>query len=207
MYKFSCLTGIPEMTKGLVRELRVRWMLEELGLPYEAVVYPHPETKKDPYLKKQPFGQVPYFESDNLSFFESGAILLHLSMKHNQLLPTNEADRAQAFQWMFAALNTVEPYLYHNMLLRWDADAPESSRAKAEKIVVDRMQVLADELGENNYFAKEFSIAEIVMTTVLKTADAQGVLDKHKNLSDYVKRNESRPAFQRAIKDHNNLYK
>lgn len=206
MYKFSCLTNIPEMTKGLVRELRVRWMLQELGLPYEAEVYPHSETKKDPYLKKQPFGQVPYFESDDFSMFETGAILLHLALKHNKLLSSEEQERAHALQWMFVALNSIEPYFFHHMLLKWDPDAPESMKNKAKKIVEDRLRVLSQELGTKKYFGKDFSIAEIIMTTVLNTAHWQGFLNEHQNLSDYVKRNESRPALQRALAEHVKLY-
>lgn len=207
MNKFSVLTGIPPMTKGLVRELRIRWAHEEMGLPYEEIRYPHPETKKEPYKEKQPFGQVPYFSSGDLCMFETGAILLHLALKHNKLLPTNEAERAQAFTWMFAALNSVEPYMFHYFMLNFqDPDATAGTKAKAKQTAEEKLQVVAKELGDREFFGASFSIAEIIMTTVLKTAQFLDLLGPHKNLSQYVERNEARPAFQRALNEHAKLY-
>ncbi len=206
MNRFSCLTGIPEMTKGLVRELRVRWMLEELGLPYEEVRYPHPEIKKEEYLKKQSFGQVPYFESDDICMFESGAILLHLALKHKKLLPSDEIKRAYVFTWLLAALNSVEPLMFHHFLLKNDPDAAESSKDKARELVDGRLRALSNELGQREFFGDDFSIADIVMTTVLKTASFLGTMDSYDNLSKYIKRNEARPAFKRALNEHIKLY-
>ncbi len=207
MNRFSVFTGIPEMTKGLVRELRVRWAHEELGLPYQEVRYPHPETKKDPYREKQPFGQVPYFESDGLCMFESGAILLHLALKHGRLLPAGESERAQAFSWLFAALNSVEPYMFHYFMLNFqDPDASEGTKSRAKQIASEKLQVVAKALGDDEYFSGEFGIAEIIMTTVLKTALFMGLLGEHPNLASYVARNEARPAFQRALVEHVKLY-
>ncbi len=206
MNRFSCLTGVPDMTKGLVRELRVRWMHEEMGLPYEAVVYPHPETKKDPYKELQPFGQVPYFSDENVTMFETGAILLHLALKHKKLLPNDEVERAQVFTWMFAALNSVEPYMFHYFLLKFDPDAQESTKTRAKEIIDGRLIALSKELGDRDFFGKSFSIADIIMTTVLKTAGFLGSMDQYPNLSAYVQRNESRPAFQRALSAHSKLY-
>lgn len=207
MIQFSCLTDIPNMTKGLVRELRVRWMLEEMGLPYEALVYSHPETKKQPYLSLQPFGQVPYFKSDELVMFETGAILTHLALKHNKLLPTDEIQRAHTFQWMFAALNSVEPFLFHLFMLKFDQEATEGTKEKARQICRDRIRVLSEQLGDREFFSESFSIADIVMTTVMKTATMNNFLDPHPNLARYLERNEARPAFQRALSEHVKLYK
>lgn len=206
MNRFSCLTGIPEMTKGLVRELRVRWIHEELGLPYEEVRYPHPEIKKEPYKELQPFGQVPYFSDDHVTMFETGAILLHLALKHKKLLPADEVERAYAFTWMFAALNSVEPYMFHYFLLKTNPDSPESIKEKAKEIIDGRLITLSKELGEKEFFGNSFSIADIIMTTVLKTAGFLGTMDQYPNLSAYVKRNESRPAFKRALSAHEKLY-
>jgi glutathione S-transferase len=206
MNKFSVLTGVPGFTKGLVRELRVRWMHEELGLPYEEVRYPHPETKKEEYLKKQPFGQVPYFSSGDLCFFETGAILLHLALKHNKLLPTDEVERAHTLTWMFAAQTSMEPFFFHYFMLKNDPDASEASREKAQKIVKERLAAASKELGDKEFFGVGFSVAEIMMTTVLRTAQFQGFLADYKNLSQYLERNESRPAFQRALGEHVKLY-
>lgn len=206
MIQFSCLTDIPGMTKGLVRELRVRWMLEELGLPYEAVIYSHPDTKVHPYLEKQPFGQVPYFKSDDLEMFETGAILIHLALKHNKLLPSEEIARAHTLQWLFAAQNSVEPFLFHVFMLKFDPEAAESTKAKGRKICEDRVRVLSEQLGEKEHFSGAFSIAEIMMTTVLRTANMSGLLAPHPNLEKYMHRMEARPAFQRALAEHVKLY-
>ncbi len=207
MIKFSCLTDIPNMTKGLVRELRVRWMLEELGLPHEAVIYPHPETKKDPYLKLQPFGQVPYFKADDLQMFETGAILIHLALKHNQFLSNEEVERARTLQWMFAGQTSVEPFLFHLFLLKTDPDVTEKTKVNAQQICKERIRVLSEQLGEKEFFGQNFSIADIVMTTVLRTANMSNFLDPHPNLLSYMNRNEARPAFKRALNEHVKLYK
>lgn len=206
MNRFSVLTDVPASTMGLVRELRVRWFHEELGLPYEEIRYPHPETKKEEYLKHQPFGQVPYFVSDDLEMFETGAILLYLALKHNKLLPTDEVERAHALQWMFAAQTSVEPWFFHYFVLSWDPDAPETTKSKAKDLVMNRLRALSKELGDREYFGKDFSIAEIVMTTVLKSAHSKGFTAEFPNLSAYIHRNEARPAFQRALSAHEKLY-
>lgn len=206
MNRFSVLTQIPDATKGLVRELRVRWVHEEMGLPYEEIRYPHPETKKFPYLNLQPFGQVPYFTSGELCMFETGAILLHLALKHNKLIPSDEIERAHVLTWIFAPLNSIEPWLFHYFLLKYDPDASESSRIKAKELIEKRLGALSDVLGDKDYFAGSFSIAEIIMTTVLKTAQHMGMLGKYQNLNRYVEKNESRPAFQRALNEHVKLY-
>lgn len=205
--QFSCLTDIPGMTKGLVRELRVRWMLEELGLPYEAVVYPHPETKKQPYLSLQPYGQVPYFKDGDFVLFETGAILVHLAMKYNKFLPSDEIKRAHTLQWLFSALNSVEPFLFHLFMLKFDQEATEGTKEKARQICRERIRVLSEHLGEKEFFVDGFSIADIVMTTVLKTSTLNNFLEPHPNLADYLQKMESRPAFQRALSEHVKLYK
>lgn len=206
MNKFSVLTGVPPFTKGLVRELRVRWVHEEMGLPYEEIRYPHPETKKEDYLKKQPFGQVPYFVSGDLEMFETGAILLHLALKHNKLLPSDENERAHAFTWMFTALNSFEPFVFHYFMLKHDLDANGVIIEKAKKIVLDRLGVMSKELGHKEYFSGSFNIAEIIMTTVIKTAQSLGLLTNFQNLNLYVERNEARLAFKRALHEHEKLY-
>lgn len=206
MNRFSVLTDVPEFTKGLVRELRVRWTLEEMGLPYEEIRYPHPETKKEEYLKKQPFGQVPYFTSGDLSMFETGAILLHLALTHKKLLPSDEIERAHSFTWLFAALNSLETWVFHYFMLKYDPDAHEATMTRARELVENRLQALSEQLGEKEFFGSSFSIAEIVMTTVLKTTQHLGLLKSYKNLTDYIQRNESRPAFVRALHEHTKLY-
>lgn len=206
MNQFSVLINVPVATKGLVRELRVRWMHEELGIPYEEIRYPHPETKKAEYKKLQPFGQVPYFSSGDLCMFETGAILIHLAEKHKKFLPGEEKARAHTLQWMFAAQTSVEPFLFHHFMLTWDPEASAASIARAKQIVNEKLQVLSASLGTREYFGEGFTIAELVMTTALRTADSKGFLVDYPNLAAYLKRNEARPAFQRALNEHIKLY-
>ncbi len=207
MNRFSVLTGIPDFTKGLVRELRVRWALEEMGQSYEEIRYPHPETKKPEYMKNQPFGQVPYFTSGDLCMFESGAILLHLALKNNKLLPSDENERAHVFTWLFAALNSIEPWMFHYFLLKDDKDVSEIVKSKAKNLLDERLRIVSEKLGDRDFLGESFSIADIIMTTVLKSASFMDVLSGHKNLFRYVERNESRPAFKRALSEHEKLYK
>ena len=206
MNRFSVLTGIPEFTKGLVRELRVRWALEEMGLAYEEIRYPYPEIKKEEYMKNQPFGQVPYFTSGDLCMFETGAILLHLALKNNKLLPTDEIERAHVFTWMFAALNSIEPYVFHYFLLKDDPEVPEATKTKAKNIVEPRLRTISDMLNNKEFLGNSFSIADILMTTVLKTAQRSDFLNGYENLSNYIQRNEARPAFKKALSAHEKLY-
>jgi glutathione S-transferase len=194
------------MTKGLVRELRIRWMLEELGVPYEPVSFPHPEIKKDEYKKKQPFGQVPYFESGDFHMFETGAILIHLAEKHKKFLPTEESARAHTLQWMFAAQTSVEPFLFYNFMVNFDPDASEASKVKAKQIVMEKLGVLSKSLSEKEFFTDGFTIAEIVMTSALRNADSKSLLVDFPNLTKYLRRMEARPAFQRALNEHVKLY-
>lgn len=206
MNQFSVLTHVPEFTKGLVREIRVRWALEEMGLDYEAVKYPHPETKKDEYLTKQPFGQVPYFSSGDLTMFESGAILLHLALKHGKLLPGDENERARVFSWFFAALNSIEPFGLHHFMLKMDPESPERMKEKARELLKNRLGVVARGLGERDFFGEEFSIADIVMTTVCRNMNVSNLLEDFPNLTRYTKRMETRPAFMKALNEHEKLY-
>src|SRR5690606_32635738 len=157
-------------------------------------------------LKMQPFGQVPYFSSGDLCMFETGAILLHLALKHNKLLPVGEIEQAHVFTWLFAPLNSIEPWIFHYFLLKHDPEASAPSLQKAKELVDSRMKVLSEVLDDGEYFAESFSIAEIIMTTVLKTAQQLDLLGTYENLNRYVERNEARPAFQRALEEHVKLY-
>lgn len=207
MNKFSVLSDAPEFTKGFVKELRVRWAHEELGLPYSEIKMPHAQTKLDEYMKSQPFGQVPYFESGDLSMFETGAILLHLATKHNKLIPKEEIPKAKTLSWLFASLNSVEPYIGQYFLIKsfYKCEDKETVK-KSYELVHKKLSDLSKALGQKSYFQDEFSIADIVMTTVLRDAYSQELLSDFPNLVQYVKRNEARPAFAKALKDHERLY-
>src|SRR5258708_39964375 len=117
MIKVSAFRWVPDFARGLVRDLRVRWALEEAGLPYEARLIGAGDQKSKAYLAMQPFGQVPVYEEDGLVLFESGAIVLHIAERSDALLPKNPAARARAVQWLFAALNSVEPSVVNLFLI------------------------------------------------------------------------------------------
>lgn len=206
MNKFSALTGIPDFTKGFVRELRVRWALKELGLPYEPVVYPHPEIKKEPYLKLQPFGQVPYFTDEKVEMFESGAILLHLALKHGKLLPAEEGKRAETLSWFFAGLNSIEPWMLHRFMVKMKGADPELMKS-AEEFIRKRVQVISEHLWDKEFFAGEsLSIADILMTTIFRELAAEDILKDFPTLIEFKNRFEARPAFKEALAEHERLY-
>jgi glutathione S-transferase len=139
--------------------------------------------------------------------FETGAILIHLALKYNKFLPTEENERAHALQWMFAGQTSVEPFLFHLFMLKFDPEATEGTKEKGRQICKDRIRVLSEQLGNKQYFGESFSIADIVMTTVLRTANMSDFLDPHPNLLNYMNKMEARPAFQRALNEHAKLYK
>lgn len=207
MNQFSVLSDAPEITKGFVKELRIRWAHEEMGLPYTEIKVPHAQTKSDEYMKSQPFGQVPYFKSGDLSMFETGAILLHLALKHNQLIPKEEIPRTKTTSWLFASLNSIEPFVAQYFLIGYFFKCEDKAAIKKSYDLVQmRLGQLSKALGQKLYFQDEFTIADIVMTTVLRDAYDQELLTDFPNLIQYKERNEARPAFIKALKDHERLY-
>ena len=208
MNKFSVINNAPAFTKGYVKEMRVRWALTEMDLPYEELKYPHAETKSAEYLGKQPFGQVPYYEEGDLCMFESGAILLHLALKHSKLMPTDEIGRAQTMTWLFSALNSIEPSVAHVTLINVFSKGQEWAdlrRPAAIENLKNRLSQLSSALGEREYLTGEFSIADIAMTTVLRDVSAT-IIGEFANLKSYRERNEARAGFQKALQKHCELY-
>lgn len=205
MIRISAFKSVPPFAQGLVRDLRLRWALEEAGLPYEQHLLADGEKDTAAYRAWQPFGQVPAYEEDGLQLFESGAIVLHIAGKReagDTLLPADPAAKARAVEWMFAALNSVEPSIQTLAaidLFYADQDWAKQRRAGAEEMVRARLAALAARLGDNEWLDdNRFTAGDLLMTTVLRilrhtdlVADAQ--------LGGYVARNESRPAFQRAL--------
>lgn len=209
MNRFSVITDAPTFTKGYVKEFRVRWTCEELGIPYEEARYQHAELSSPEYRVKQPFAQVPYFESEGVEMFESGAIILHLALKHKKLLPSDEQARALTLSWLFAALNSVEPQVAAvavvNLFCKGEEWA-ELRRPAAIQNLAKKLTALSEALGENEYFAGQFSIADIAMTAVLRDAMGSKIMGDYPKLMAYKERNEARPAFKRALEAHQKLY-
>lgn len=194
---------VPTSVQGLVRDLRVRWALEEAGLGYEERLVGPQDQKSASYRAQQPFGQVPIFEQDDLVLFESGAIVLHIAEQAPALLPTDALARARAKTWMFAALSTVEPPILALHALGMAAPSSEGvvpARDKVAARVDDRLQSLASFLEGKQHLAGDFSAADLLMTTVLRALRDTPRVSSLPVLQAYVERCEARPAFQRALK-------
>lgn len=200
----SAFRWVPPFAQGLVRDLRVRWALEEAGLAYEARLI-GPEDQASPgYRALQPFGQVPTYEEDGLRLFESGAIVLHVAERSEVLLPRDPVGRARAIAWMFAALNSVEPHVQHLAaidLFHADQAWAKERRPGAVEMVESRVGVLARWLGGRDHLEDRFTAGDLLMTTVLRILRHTDLVSGHPALEAYVRRCEARPAFQKALAD------
>ncbi|MDB5716988.1 MAG: gst [Sphingomonas bacterium] len=197
--------NVPPFAQGLVRDLRVRWALEETGTPYEVAIVGDGGMPRDAYRALQPFGQVPAIRDGALVLFESGAIVMHIAERGDGLLPPPGDRRAMAVEWMFAALNTVENPIQQLMAVdvffareSWAKDARPSYLAAVEKRLADLEQAL----GDRDYLTGEFTAADLLMTTVLRILRHTDVLASYPKLAAYKARCEERPAFQKALADH-----
>jgi glutathione S-transferase len=192
----------PDGGKGLARDTRVRWALEEAGLPYEVRLVPHHAMKEPAHLALHPFGQIPTFEEDDLVLFETGAIVFHIAQRHPGLLPADANARARAVTWMFAALNTVEPPIldiFTARILEGGKPWAEARLPLVKDRVRSRFTQLATRLGEAEWLDGEFSAGDLMMVSVLLRARPSGILDEFPNLAAYVARGEARPAYRRAF--------
>ncbi len=192
----------PDGGKGLARDTRVRWALEEVGQPYEVRLVSFAAMKEPAHLALHPFGQIPTYEEDGLALFETGAIVLHIAGRHAGLLPGDANARARAIAWMFAALNTVEPpilELANARLLERDKPWSKERLPLVEERVGSRLRQLADRLGDADWLDGGFSAGDLMMVSVLLRLKPSGMLNGFPNLSGYVVRGEARPAYQRAF--------
>ena len=192
----------PDRGKGLARDMRVRWALEEVGQPYDVRLVSFEEMKQPAHLALHPFGQIPTYEEDDLVLFESGAIVLHLAERHAGLLPDDANARARAISWMFAALNTVEPPIVERSMIgllerdeTWYAQRLPAVEGRLRK----RLGELSRRLGDAEWLDGAFSAGDLMMVSVLLRSKSSGILDEYPNLSAYVARGEARPAYQRAF--------
>jgi glutathione S-transferase len=204
MINCYAFAAVPPFAQGLVRDLRVRWALEEAGLPYRITLVGDGagQLPRAEYNKLQPFTQIPLIEDGPLRLFESGAILLHIAEKSGKLLPRDASDRAHAIQWMLAALNSVEPAIQNLAtidLFYSNENWAKERRPDAADIVSTRLAQLASALGSKDVLAGEFSIADIMMTSVLRFLRHTDLLEKQPALAAYKQRCESRPAFRKAL--------
>jgi len=192
----------PDGGKGLARDTRVRWALEEVGQPYDVRYVSFAGMKEPAHLALHPFGQIPTFEEGDLAIFETGAIVFHLANNHAGLLPDEREARARAITWMFAALNTVEPPILDlTTAMIFEGDRPW--RDERLPLVRDRIRArldkLAARLGDADWLDGAFSAGDLLMVSVLLRLRMSGILDDYPSLAAYVARGEARPAYQRAF--------
>jgi glutathione S-transferase len=192
---------VPEMPRGFVRDLRVRWALEEAGLSYRVATVPFQERGPE-HLAHQPFGQVPFLTDGDLSLFESGAILLHLGDRSEALLPNERRARSEAVQWVFAALNSVEMAALPWVIFQFSKLAGDNPGFKRlDDFLQLRLQRMEPVLASREWLAKTFSIADILMADVLRLVDRYDRLGNHPACRAYVARAIARPAFVKAHAD------
>ena len=192
----------PDRGRGLARDMRVRWALEEVGQPYHVRLVSFAEMKEPAHRSRHPFGQIPTYEEGDLTLFESGAIVFHVAERHEGLLPDDANARARAIAWMFAALNTVEPPIVERgmaILLEHERSWHEERLAVLEDRVRTRLGELSRRLGEADWLDGGFSAGDLLMVTVLRRLSGSGEVEKYPNLAAYVARGEARPAYQRAF--------
>ena len=193
---------VPDFAKGVVRDLRVRWALEEAGLDYRVRLLDAMTERPQDYFLEQPFGQVPIFVEGDLRMFETGAILLHLGERSEVLLPKEPIGKARATCWLIAALNSIEPMIFELInidIFNRDEEWAKLRRPEAEKKVRDRLKRVSDWLGDKEHLEGRFTVGDLMMTTVLRNLRHTMLVAEHPNLAAYQARCEARPAFQRAL--------
>jgi glutathione S-transferase len=192
----------PDGGKGLARDTRVRWALEEVGQTYEVRLVSFKAMKEPAHLALHPFGLIPTYEEDELALFETGSIVFHIAEHNAGLFPDDANARARAITWMFAALNTVEPVILELATARLlEGDKPWSQERLP--LVMDRVRSRLDQLSSHlataDWLDGEFSAGDLIMVSVLLRLKPSGILDKFPNLAAYVARGEARPAYERAF--------
>ena len=194
----------PDRGKGLARDMRVRWALEEVGQAYDVRLVSFKAIKVPAHLALQPFGQIPTYEEGDLALFESGAIVLHIAEPHGGLLPDDANARARAITWMFAALNTVEPPVVDRSMatiLERDKAWYQERLPVLEDRIRARLNELSSRLGDADWLDGAFSAGDLLMVTVLLRLNGSGIVEEYPNLAAYVARGEARPAYKRAFDD------
>jgi glutathione S-transferase len=204
--ELTAYESVPETVRGRVKDMRVRWALEEIGLSYRTrLVGGAGGEKSAAHMADQPFGQVPVYKENGLTLFESGAILIHIGEKDERLLPRGAADRARAIGWAFAALNSIEPFMQMLFVMgyladgkAWQSEAKDLVRPFAEM----RLAQLSDALGDKDWLEDRFTIGDLLTIDVLRAMTPPELIAPHANLIAYLERGKSRPAFKAALAAH-----
>jgi glutathione S-transferase len=194
----------PDRGRGLARDMRVRWALEEVGRPYDVRLVSFAQMKEPAHLALHPFGQIPTYEGGDLALFETGAIVFHIAEHHPGLLPADAKARVRAIAWMFAALNTVEaPIVERSNAVLLERDKPWHAERlpMLDDRVRKRLVELSRHLGDAEWLDGAFSAADLLMVTVLRRLEGSCLLEEHPNIGAYIARGEARSAYQRAFAD------
>ena len=192
----------PDRGRGLARDMRVRWALEEVGQPYEVRLLSFKAMKEPAHIELHPFGQIPTYEEGNLALFESGSIVFHIAERHAGLLPDDAGARARAITWMFAALSTIEPPIIDRATARFqerDQTWYEQRLSMIDERIRQRLNELSARLGDADWLDGAFSAGDLLMISVLLRLKESGMLREYESLSAYVARGEARPAYRRAF--------
>ncbi len=200
--RISAFDWVPDFARGQVRDLRVRWALEEAGIDYAVKKLDATTERPAAYLEEQPFGQVPSYSDPEVSLFETGAIVLHVGASCEVLLPRDTVGRARATAWLIAALNSIEPFCMQLATIDIFARGEEWARLRRPGVVEmiqARLSRLAAALGDKPYLEGRFTAGDLMMTTVLRSLHGKDLIEGHGNLAAYRARCEARPAFQRAL--------
>jgi glutathione S-transferase len=202
--EITAFRWVPPFAQGLVRDLRIRWALEEIGRPYRVRLLDAMNPRPQEYFCDQPFGQVPAYKDDEVELFESGAILIHLGMQDDRLLPSDHAARMRGIAWLIAALNSVEPTIFPLLMINvFNRGEPwtDEARPKFMERIHGRLKCVSEALGDKEWLEGRFTIGDLMLVTVLRQLRGTGVLDQFPNIAALVERGEARPAFQRALSD------
>ena len=199
----TAFAWVPSFAQGVVRDLRVRWALEEAEIPYRVRLLGHPRSKD--YLREQPFDQVPVYREGDLQLFESGAIVQHIGARDERLLPAEPVARARAIQWTYAALNSVEPALANLVAIDVFYAGEEWAKLRrpgAEEFARRKLKRVSDWLGDKAWLEGDrFTIGDLMMVSVLRTLRHTDLVTSVPNLGAYLERGQARPAFQQALSD------
>jgi glutathione S-transferase len=201
--EFTAFKWVPEFAQGLVRDLRVRWALEEAGLEYRVRLLG--QQRPPDYVKEQPFEQIPCFSDGEVKIFESGAIVQYIGEKNEALLPRDPQSKFRAIQWTYAALNSVEPAIQNVFAVTVfyaDQEWAKLRRPGAEEFARLKLKRVSDWLGDKQWLEGDrFTIGDLMMVTVLRNLNHTDMVAEFPNLTAYQKRGEARPAFKRALTD------
>ncbi|HYM03732.1 MAG TPA: glutathione S-transferase family protein [Stellaceae bacterium] len=204
MITLTAFRSLPPFAQGLARDLRVRWALEEAGLPYQEKLIDREDLGSAAYRALQPFGQVPAIETPDFTLFESGAIILYIGERSEALMPKDAAGRARATAWIFAALNSIEPTIQSLIEIDLNPQAPWAAprRPAVMEKLDKRLTAVEERLAGRDYLEGRFTAGDLMMTTELRFLRHSDIVSKRPVLKAYQARCEARPAFQKALADH-----